>query len=35
MYISKEDAPNEARSPVWAILLALALLATLLLTLVG
>ena len=33
MYISKEDAPSETRSPLWVILLALALLAALLLAL--
>lgn len=35
MYISSEDAPNGARSPLWVILLTLALLAALLLALVG
>ena len=34
MYISKEDAPSST-SPVWVIVLALALLATLMLVLVG
>jgi hypothetical protein len=35
MYISKEDAPSEAKSPLWVIVLALALLAALLLALAG
>lgn len=29
MYISQEDAPGEGRSPLWVILMALALLAAL------
>src|SRR5215212_9298463 len=34
MFISKEDAPSGPKSPLWVILLALALLAALLLALV-
>src|SRR5215210_8726605 len=35
MYISREDASGEGRSPVWVILMALALLAAIALALVG
>ena len=35
MYISKEDTPSDGKSPVWVILVALALLAAIVLALVG
>jgi hypothetical protein len=35
MYISREDAPNETRSPLWVVLMALALLSALALALAG